>query len=166
VWLGAQRWISPTGLPVDPAAASPLVSRRTASILVVEDDADERGILCEILDGAGYQVGAAADGTEALVCVLTGPPPDLILLDLCMPILDGWGFMAELKARPALAAIPVVVMSGAGEEALNRAPVSAGYLRKPLKLPTLLETIEGALWRRKRHSRVTRPGDDGAPPAS
>ena len=112
-------------------------------------------------EDAGYHVTAASDGREALAWLLERPPPDLILLDINMPGLDGWGLMAEIKERPALAAIPIVVMSGAGESVLNLAPVSAGYLSKPFEVSTLLETVAGALWRRHRRPSGVRGSPGG-----
>ena len=120
--------------------------------LVVEDDADHRATVRDILEEEGYRVDIAVHGGDALARVLAGPQPDLIVLDLVMPVMDGWAFMAELKARPALAAIPVVVISQGGEDVLNSAPVSAGYLAKPLDRSRLLETITNCLWRRQRQS--------------
>jgi len=76
--------------------------------------------------------------------------PDLIVVDLLMPGMDGGTFIAELKQRPALAEIPVVVMTGAGERALYAAPVSAGYLEKPLNPAYMLETLAAGLARRPR----------------
>ena len=151
---------------MEPGGAAPHRARHTVSLLVVEDDADARGVLCELLDGAGYCVGAASDGSEALARLLVGPLPDLMLLDLRLPVMDGWGLMAQVKARPALAAIPVVVMTGAGQTVLNLAPVSAGYLRKPLKFEMVLETIKRVLWTKQRYAGMRGPGDAGEPRGS
>ena len=67
----------------------------------------------------------------------TGRRPNLILLDLFLPVMDGWELIAGMRARPALSAIPIVVITGAGERALTSAPVSAGYLDKTRLLETL-----------------------------
>ena len=114
-------------------------------LLVVDDDADLRGTLSDVLQEAGYHVRTAVHGGDALARMQDGPLPDLILLDLLMPVMNGWDFMAELKARPGLAAIPVVVTSAGGDHVLNSAPVCAGYLSKPVGRPRLLEIIARCL---------------------
>jgi CheY-like chemotaxis protein len=119
-------------------------------VLVVEDHPDVRRTLSELLVQAGYAVTSAADGQEALTCLRTAPLPHLILLDLIMPVMDGWEFRRQQRQDPALAAIPLVVVSG-GETA----PPSAGfvdaasYLLKPIDFDVLLSTID-RLCRRNR----------------
>jgi CheY-like chemotaxis protein len=119
-------------------------------LLIVDDDKDHRETVREVLEEQGYRVETAVHGRDALNRLLDGARPDLILLDLWMPEMDGWAFMAELKAREDLAGIPVVVTSQAGERVINSAPVSAGYLNKPLDRSRLLEIIDCLLWRRRR----------------
>jgi CheY-like chemotaxis protein len=104
----------------------------------------------DLLEMEGYHVRTAGNGRDALETLRAGPSPQLILLDLRMPQMDGWAFMAELKARPALATIPVVVTSQWGPHVLNAAPVAAGYLDKPLDRGRLLQTIEHCLSLRRR----------------
>jgi CheY-like chemotaxis protein len=72
-----------------------------------------------LLGGGGYAVAAAADGAEALEALRRAAPPDLILLDLMMPVLDGWHFRREQLRDPALPAVPVAVVSGAGDADLH-----------------------------------------------
>ena len=141
---------------------SPINAPRPASavVLVVEDDEDERSIVREVLEDEGYTVEETGDGGAALARVLGGPPPDVILLDLLMPGMDGWHLVAELRARQALADIPVVVMTGAGDHVLMSAPVSAGYLAKPLSRARLLETLAATVERaRRRDSGPYPPGE-------
>src|SRR4051812_42351243 len=107
-------------------------SRVPLTVLVVEDDRDHRDTVCTVLEEDGYQTQAAAHGREALQRLGSGPPPDLILLDLLMPVMDGWAFMTELKRNPALASIPVVVTTHGGSLTLSCAPASDGYLAKPI----------------------------------
>lgn len=112
------------------------------SILVVDDDADLRTTMAMLLDGAGYGVATAADGAAALARLATPPPPDLLLLDLMMPRVDGWDVLDRLAAVPAWAALPVVVCSAApltdGQRArLRGMPV----LTKPFDLARLLATV-------------------------
>ena len=137
-----------------PLRQSPLdASERVhACVLVVDDYADERAIVRETLEDEGYTVMEACDGREALARVLHGPHPDLVLLDLLMPSMDGWQFVAELRAHPDLADIPVVVATGGGLHILTSAPVSAGYLVKPLDRTRLLETVAATL-ERSRHKK-------------
>ncbi len=124
-------------------------------ILVVDDDANYTDVVRKILEDEGYRGECAADGGAALHRLLRGPPPDLILVDLMMPLMDGSRLIAELKARPELAVIPVVVVSGGGQRMLYNAPVSAGYLEKPITRARLVETLAACLARRdgKRGSR-------------
>jgi CheY-like chemotaxis protein len=143
-------------LPSRAASVSPLAPR-SASILVVEDDPDSLHAACQILEEEGYHAESAADGSVAFERLLRGLRPDLILVDLMMPVMDGWRFIVELRARPELAQIPVVVVSGAGERTLNSAPVSAGYLEKPINPARLLETVAACLARRKRRTSGVRP---------
>jgi two-component system, chemotaxis family, chemotaxis protein CheY len=120
------------------------------TLLVVDDDGDYRAILKEALAGGGYAVEDAEHGRAALERIHTGFLPDLVLLDLHMPVMDGWSFLVELKRTPGLASIPVVVMTQAGDRVLASAPVSAGYLSKPFEPARLLQTIEACFARRHR----------------
>jgi CheY-like chemotaxis protein len=129
-------------------SSAPAHDPASTRILVVDDDRDHVELLCEILRDAGYSVEGVCDGRAALARLRQGPRPDLITLDLIMPEMDGWQFVAELKATPALAEIPVVTVSGAGERVLSSAPVSAGYVAKPVDPNRLRETIESCLFRR------------------
>ncbi len=127
---------------------------------MVDDDADHRATLCSVLEEAGYRVEGAPQGRAALDRMLAGDLPDLVLLDMCMPVMDGWAFSAELHQHPRLSRIPVVVMSGRGECTLSAAPVSAGYLLKPLDLHQLLEMISTCLWRYEQRKMARGGGDE------
>lgn len=113
-------------------------------ILLVEDDAPLREALAELLEEYGYEVACAGDGQEALACLDGAPAPALILLDLAMPVMDGWAFRAAQRRDPRLAAIPTVVLSataGADAVAISRlAPAAA--LAKPFDLHQLIQTIQ------------------------
>src|SRR5262245_37032227 len=91
-----------------------------------------------ILEWEDYRVDCATNGQEALDFLHQTAPPDLILLDLAMPVLDGYQFLDELRQDPSLAAIPVVVVS-ASEKAIS--PAAAGHIRKPFEPQELLEII-------------------------
>jgi two-component system, OmpR family, response regulator CpxR len=111
-------------------------------ILVVEDHKELRESLMEILEEEGCTAVGAADGQEALDYLRTHSLPCLILLDLMMPGLNGWEFCAQKEQDPALAAIPVVVLSGVGRLEQKAAALRAvGWLEKPIHIPLLLELI-------------------------
>lgn len=114
-------------------------------IMVVEDDADHRLAITELLEEAGYHVATAAHGRQALSELSSQPHPALVLLDLMMPELDGWGFMAEFQRNPALSSIPVVVVSTGSKAMFDAAPAATRYLRKPLDSRKLLRTIQECL---------------------
>ncbi|WP_437550300.1 response regulator [Sorangium sp. So ce367] len=115
---------------------------KTGRILVVEDDLDIRSILTQLLMFEGYDVEEAADGAEALALLRRDAPPALILLDLMMPVMDGWQLRAELQRDPSLASIPVVIVSAdvRVEQEASRLRV-AGLLKKPLQIEPLLELV-------------------------
>jgi CheY-like chemotaxis protein len=115
---------------------------KTGRILVVEDDLDIRSILTQLLMFEGYDVEEAADGAEALALLRRDGPPALILLDLMMPVMDGWQLRAELQRDPALASIPVVIVSAdvRVEQEASRLRV-AGLLKKPLQIEPLLDLV-------------------------
>ena len=127
-----------------PPRADEILAR---TVLVVDDDVDHSAAIRDILEDEGYRVRAAANGRVALEGLLEGALPDLILLDMMMPVMDGWAFAAELKSRPALATIPVVAISVGGDPVLYRAPVCAGYLSKPFGALRLVETVARCLAR-------------------
>lgn len=112
-------------------------------ILVVEDDHAIRDAIAEVLAERGYLVSCASNGAEALELLATGDPPGLIVLDLMMPVMDGWAFrMAQLE-DPRLARIPVLVVS-AGQlregEALAALGVDA-FLAKPFELDRFVSEV-------------------------
>jgi CheY-like chemotaxis protein len=113
-------------------------------ILIVEDDTDLREVLSEILRDEGYDVASAAHGGEALD-LLRGKfhRPTLILLDLTMPVMNGWQFRAHQRADPALSDIPVVVLSAGDHLAEQMGSLEIQeFVRKPIDLVHLLATIE------------------------
>jgi CheY-like chemotaxis protein len=120
-------------------ATVPGASRR---VFVIEDDADTREMLGQVLEIEGYDVVSAGDGQDALRRLRAEPTPSVILLDLMMPGMNGWQFRDEQRRDPTLAAIPVVVLSGDdGVERKASALGVSGYLRKPIDLGTLLDTL-------------------------
>jgi CheY-like chemotaxis protein len=111
-------------------------------ILVVEDDLDIREVLTHVLEFENYQVAAACNGREALAQLKLPPLPGLILLDLMMPVMDGWQFRELQQQNPEWSRIPVVILSADGNVYQKAATIrAAGYLKKPVELETLLDTV-------------------------
>jgi signal transduction histidine kinase len=109
-------------------------------ILLVEDDHGIRQAIHQLLEEEGYAVVPARNGRDALERLHAGSLPDLIVLDLRMPVMDGWEFRAVQKNDPNLATIPVLAVSADGS-AKAEAIAAEGYLHKPLRASVLLETI-------------------------
>jgi len=113
--------------------------KRTGGILVVDDDPDLREFLRLMITSIGFEVISAANGQEALD-VLEDHDPDLILLDMKMPVMDGWEFSRALETRGAHP--PVVVFTAAPDPAARAAEVHAdGWLGKPFELEELEATV-------------------------
>lgn len=108
------------------------------TILVVEDDLDIREVMRMVLEASGYEVLEAGDGAEALASV-RAHRPSVILLDLMMPGMDGFQFRESQLQDPAIAAIPVVIVSGGGAVPERASELgAAGYLVKPTDVQRLL----------------------------
>jgi CheY-like chemotaxis protein len=113
---------------------------RRPTLLIVDDDRDIREVLGEMLTDEGFNIEAAWNGAEALKRLREGFRPNLIILDLMMPVMDGLTFREHLKSNPELAAIPVIGVTAA-------AAFEADFecLRKPLRFDTLVERIQTTL---------------------
>ncbi len=112
-------------------------------ILVVEDNAIVREGTGVVLRQAGYAADLASDGTAALALLRQDVRPDLILLDMMLPGRDGWAVLEELRRDPALAGVPVLILTGLGIASTEWA-VSLGateVLRKPVEAAALLEAV-------------------------
>jgi CheY-like chemotaxis protein len=112
-------------------------------ILVVEDDEAVRGYITDLLIDEGYPVEAAEHGQDALARLASGPwLPDLILLDLMMPVMTGWQLAQVLCRHPLYSTIPVVIMSAAGKlgDELRELPI-VDILPKPIQAERLLRVI-------------------------
>ena len=108
------------------------------AVLIVDDDADIRDALQEVLSECGYLVAIAPDGEVAL-SEMKANAPSLVLLDLMMPKVDGWHVIDEMHRDPALRGIPICVLSAFSD----LAPMSADtVLAKPIRVLPLLETVE------------------------
>lgn len=119
-----------------------------AKIMVVEDNLDEAKLIKMVLEGEGYETVCAFNGIEALEKVESGKP-DLIVLDIMMPEMDGFAFCSELRSSPANKDIPVVLLTAVAKriqqskyplDGVMRAEAQE-YLEKPIKPEELLETI-------------------------
>lgn len=125
-------------------------SSNKGRVLVVEDDLDLRDMVALMLEERGYRVDTAANGREALDC-FEDSRPDLILLDMRMPVMNGWEFVDAMRRRYSglNGGLPPVVVMTAAEDARQRAAeVSAvGYVSKPFDIDELLFTIANCLTR-------------------
>jgi CheY-like chemotaxis protein len=109
-------------------------------VFIVEDDVDTREMLGRFLELEGYQVETAANGRQALDLLASGIKACVILLDLMMPVMDGWQFRREQISNKALADIPVIVVSAAGRDRVRDIDANA-FLSKPVDLEQLLQEI-------------------------
>ncbi len=111
-----------------------------AIVLIVEDDPDIAETVAFTLEDRGYHAEIVGNGREALDRLARGPRPSLILLDLTMPVMNGWQFRRAQLASPELASIPVVVRT-ADASARDAGLRAIGWLVKPVALDQLLETV-------------------------
>jgi len=110
----------------------------------VDDDAEVREVVATVLEDDGYRVDTASNGAEAL-SKAGQHPPDAVILDARMPVMDGWAFLARWRARPAKHRPPVLVVSSARDwrTALDRG--AQAYLSKPFDIDTLETTLASVL---------------------
>jgi two-component system, chemotaxis family, chemotaxis protein CheY len=120
-------------------------SADSSTVLVVDDDPDILDALSEILEGEGFVVRRAKNGKEALER-LVPEPPQLVLLDLMMPVMDGWEFAQRMRLVPGARGVPIIVLSAdrnVGTKA--RELGAAGHLAKPFELNDLLNLVRTTL---------------------
>jgi CheY-like chemotaxis protein len=117
------------------------------TLLIVEDNEVARAGMALILRRAGFTVEAAVDGRAALDRLGTGPPPDLILLDMMMPGLDGWRFLERRRRDAALSAVPVIITTALGIASPEWAASlgAAACLRKPIETEELVQAVRRLL---------------------
>ena len=121
-----------------------------AKILLVEDNEMNRDMLARRLERRGYTIVIAVDGGEG-VARAREDDPDLILMDMSLPVLDGWEATRQLKADEATRAIPVIALTAHAMSGDKEKALAAGcddYDTKPIELPRLLEKIETLLARK------------------
>lgn len=117
------------------------------SILIVEDQPELAQMIADLLEEAGYATHLAADGEQALAA-LAAQPPDLVLTDVNMPGLDGYGLAERIKTIPTTAGIPIVMMSaqdGRGARVIGLQSGAVDYLAKPLDPAELLAKVRNLL---------------------
>ncbi|MES2261807.1 MAG: response regulator [Pseudomonadota bacterium] len=110
------------------------------TILIVDDDADIRAVLSEFLESEGYTIATAANGSDALAYLHQHPRTSVILLDLMMPVMNGYQFIAAQRLDALVSAIPVVVMTARGAIEPGLVGVTR-VLPKPMDLDDLLESL-------------------------
>ncbi len=115
------------------------VNSKYKSILVVEDNKEIQNSLRAALEVEGYSVFTADNGKEGIEQLAKIPTPCMILLDLMMPVMNGWEFVEEISKDIMLSAIPVVVVSAFGDK--KGTPKTDGYIQKPIDLDALLNTV-------------------------
>jgi CheY-like chemotaxis protein len=121
-----------------------------ATILIADDHDDNRELLSLLLSGAGYDVREARDGNECLA-IAREQTPDLIVVDLSMPVLDGWGLFQELKADERTRTIPCIAVTAHADLDRNQALETGftAYISKPYSGDALLKTIATVFENRK-----------------
>ena len=110
------------------------------TVFIIEDDPDTRDMLGKFLELEGYQVETAVNGRQALDRLQDGIDPAVILLDLMMPVMDGWQFRRHQVADSRLSKIPTIVVSAAGRDRISQVSADA-YLAKPIDMDELLTRV-------------------------
>lgn len=132
------------------ARSEPVTTADREFVLIVDDAAEARELYAEYLEFCGFHVATAPDGMQALV-IAQRETPDIIVMDLCMPIVDGWEAIRELKAHPRTAGVPIIAVSAHHGEAAARAREAGAEvcLAKPCLPSQLARAIRALLvWRR------------------
>ena len=125
-----------------------------AKILIVEDNEMNRDMLSRRLIRRGYKIAMAVDGEQGIAAA-KAETPDLILMDMSLPVFDGWEATRRLKADPSTQAIPVIGLTAHAMAGDREKAIAAGcddYDTKPIELPRLLEKAEALLGRGGNHS--------------
>jgi len=112
----------------------------SSTVFIIEDDVDTREMLAKFLELEGYNVELASNGRQALDRLSGGADACVILLDLMMPVMDGWEFRRHQAEDQRLKAIPTIVVSAAGRDRMAQIPADA-YLSKPVDMDELLSRV-------------------------
>ena len=134
------------------------------TVLVVEDDPHSAELLTVYLEGAGYRIALARDGAEGLE-LARRLRPRAVVLDILLPRVDGWDLLARLKADPATADSPVVVVSMLDERGKGLALGAVEYLVKPVGREELLEALERCAEESRERDGARRRGQRAQPQA-
>ncbi|HEX8422764.1 MAG TPA: response regulator [Pyrinomonadaceae bacterium] len=129
-----------------------------ARILIADDYDDNRELLRLMLEGAGYSVRETSDGREC-VAAARAEPPDIVLVDLSMPVLDGWGTLRELRADERTRTLACIAVTALAAEQDRQRALDAGfdaYLAKPYRSRDLLELVERLLSRTRATTDTAR----------
>ncbi len=132
--------------------ASHKLDLRGVNVLVVEDDPDSRDMMQQVVESFGASVAVAADGRGALR-IASWMRPDLILCDLRMPVIDGFGFIDRLRRDPNLSRTAVLAVTALGSEADIRRTWEAGFdghLVKPIDYETIAAQLERIFWAHRK----------------
>jgi CheY-like chemotaxis protein len=125
---------------------------RSDPILIVDDDRDIREILAETLEDRGFAVVTAANGLDALKLIRSLPAaPGVVLLDLMMPVMDGYEFLEERRKDGALGAIPVVIVTAGHRVERHRIDEGDSIVPKPIDLPRLLGLLQDLGYQQPLH---------------
>ena len=135
----APRKVAPRARPYRTAEGDQTDVDAARFVLIVDDDPDLLDVTSFVIESEGIAVATARNGQEALAVLRAGGLPGLVLLDLMMPVMNGWEFLAEVAKDPALDAIPVVVLTAAEHAEV---PGAAEVLTKPMDLAALLRVVE------------------------
>ena len=139
-----------TSRPEPRARPGPEKALRTARassprriVLVIDDDPDVRVAFGDTLEAEGYEVVPAANGAEALAYLRASPePPFMMILDLNMPVMDGWSFLTERDRNPLMRTIPVLIVSGEANPRIQATALTVETLQKPVTSEGLLESMQ------------------------
>ena len=123
----------------------------TKRILMVEDSEDNRQIIRDLMESVGYDLIEAEDGAAG-VAMATEHRPDLILMDIQLPVMDGYEACRRIKADPELRHIPIIAVTSyalSGDEAKTRAAGCDGYVTKPIRYKEFLAEMDAVMRRRR-----------------
>jgi two-component system cell cycle response regulator DivK len=137
-----------------------------ARILIAEDYDDNRELLRLMLESAGYSVCETRDGRE-LIEAARAAPPDVLLIDLSMPNLDGWGALRELREDARTRSVPCVAVTAFAADHDRERALAAGfaaYVTKPFRSTVLLEAVEQILRAAREGKAAPAQDGDGTPP--
>jgi CheY-like chemotaxis protein len=134
-------------LPVEPPPMVPIIRDQPANraslepklVFVIDDEQDLLDVTSFVLESEGYRVQTARNGAEALSLLCSGSRPELVLLDMMMPVMNGWEFLEAISRIPTFRNIPIVVMTAAGSIGV---PGATAVLRKPFDLGALVDVVE------------------------